>query len=152
MLTAIASATAGAQLGSYNPPPGPQGTFAIKNAHIFPVSGPEINNGTVVISGGKIQAIGANATIPAGAQVIDGTGLNVYPGMMDAGTSIGLSEIPQGAASTVDISEIGSFNPNAQAIYGINPHSAHVGVARVVGITRTSSRVPRAASSPGKRQ
>ena len=137
---ALMSSSASAQLGSYNPPPGPQGTFAIKNAHIFPVSGPEINNGTVVISGGKIQAIGANATIPAGAQVIDGTGLNVYPGMMDAGTSIGLSEIPQGAASTVDIAEIGSFNPNAQAIYGINPHSAHVGVARVVGITHVVSR------------
>ena len=137
---AVLSSTASAQLGSYNPPPGPQGTFAIKNAHIFPVSGPEIANGTVVISGGKIQAIGANAAIPAGAQVIDGTGLNVYPGMMDAGTSMGLSEIPQGAASTVDISEIGSFNPNAQAIYGINPHSAHVGVARVVGITHVISR------------
>jgi imidazolonepropionase-like amidohydrolase len=139
-LTIVASRSATAQLGSYNPPPGPQGTFAIRNAHIFPVSGPDIANGTVVISGGKIQAVGANATIPAGAQVIDGTGLNVYPGMMDAGTSIGLSEISQGAASTVDISEIGSFNPNAQAIYGINPHSAHVGVARVVGITHVISR------------
>ena len=140
MLTAGLSASAAAQLGSYNPPPGPQGTFAIRNAHIFPVSRPEIANGTVVISGGKIQAVGANVTIPAGAQVIDGTGLNVYPGMMDAGTSLGLSEISQGAASTVDIAETGSFNPNAQAIFGINPHSAHVGVARVVGITHVVSR------------
>ena len=104
------------------------------------MSGPEIANGTVVISNGKIQAVGANVAIPAGAQVIDATGLNVYPGMMDAGTSIGLSEIPQGAASTVDISETGSFNPNAQAYFGINPHSAHVGVARVVGITSVISR------------
>jgi imidazolonepropionase-like amidohydrolase len=134
------AANASAQLGSYNPAPGPQATFAITNAHIYPVSGPEIPNGTVVISGGKIQAIGANAAIPAGAQVIDAKGLNVYPGMMDGGTSIGLSEIPQGAASTVDISEVGSFNPNSQAYYGINPHSAHVGVARVVGITSVISR------------
>jgi imidazolonepropionase-like amidohydrolase len=132
--------SANAQLGSYNPPPGPQGTFAIKNAHIFPVTGQDIQNGTIVISGGKITAVGANATIPAGAQVIDGTGMNVYPGMMDAGTSIGLSEIPQGAASTVDISEEGSFNPNVQAYYAIDPHSAHVGVARVVGITHVISR------------
>src|SRR5512140_1975491 len=79
-LLIAATTRAEAQLGSYNPPPGPRGTFAIKNAHIFPVSGPEIANGTVVISGGKIQAVGANAAIPAGAQVIDGTGLNVYPG------------------------------------------------------------------------
>ena len=63
------SAPAGAQLGSYNPPAGPQGTFAIRNAKIFPVSGPEIANGTVVISGGKIQAVGTNVTVPPGAQV-----------------------------------------------------------------------------------
>src|SRR5687768_17877080 len=62
-----------------------------------------------------------------------------YPGMMDAGTSIGLSEIPQGANATVDIAEVGSFNPNAQAIYGLNPHSTHVGVTRVVGITHVAS-------------
>ena len=139
-LLTTAASTAGAQLGSYNPIAGPQGTFAIKNAKIVPVNGAEIASGTVVISGGKIQAVGANVDIPAGAQVIDGTGLSIYPGMMDSGTSLGLSEIPQGAASTVDVAEVGSFNPNAQAIYGINPHSAHVGVARVVGITNVISR------------
>jgi imidazolonepropionase-like amidohydrolase len=140
ILTATTSTRASAQLGSYNPAPGPQGTFAIWNAKIFPVSGPEIVNGTVVISGGKIQAVGAHVAVPPGAQMIDGTGLSIYPGMMDSGTSLGLSEIPQGAASTVDIAEVGSFNPNAQAFYGINPHSAHVGVARVVGITNVISR------------
>ena len=129
-----------AQLGSFNPPPGPQKTFAITNAHIVPVVGPEIASGTVVISGGKIQAVGASAAVPAGAEVIDAKGLFIYPGMMDAGTSMGLSEIEQGANATVDISEIGSFNPNAMAYYGINPHSAHIGVARVVGITHVISR------------
>src|SRR5256885_9840674 len=59
--------------------------------------------------------------------------------MMDAGTSMGLSEISQGASATVDIAETGSFNPNAQAIFGLNPHSAHVGVTRVVGITHVAS-------------
>ncbi len=79
-------------------------------------------------------------SVPSGALVIDGTGLHVYPGMMDAGTSMGLSEIPQGAASTVDNSETGRFNPNAQALNGFNPHSAHIGVTRVVGITHVVSR------------
>ena len=64
LLTSVSSTHAAAQLGSYNPLPGPQGTFVIKNAHIFPVSGPEITNGSVVIAGGKIQAIGANVTVP----------------------------------------------------------------------------------------
>src|SRR5688500_6905027 len=138
-LLAGAFATAGAQLGSHNPMPGPRGTYAITNAKIVTVSGPEIARGTVVISDGKISAVGANVAIPTGARTIDATGLTVYPGMMDAGTSMGLSEIGQGAASTVDVSEVGSFNPNAQAIYGLNPHSAHVGVTRVVGITHVAS-------------
>ena len=131
---------AGAQLGSYNPPPGPQKTFAIKNAHIVPVSGPEIASGTIVISGGKIQAVGAAVAVPAGAEVIDASGLRVYPGMMYAGTSIGMSVIGQGANATVDISEVGSFNPNAKAFFAINPHSAHIGVTRVVGVTHVVSR------------
>ena len=77
LLALGASTRVAAQLGSYNPPPGPQGTFAIRNAHIFPVSGPEIPNGSVVIVAGKISAVGANVSIPSGAQVIDGAGLNV---------------------------------------------------------------------------
>ena len=130
-----------AQLGSFNPAPGPRGTYAIRNAKIVTVTGATIDNGTVVIGAdGKIQAVGANVSVPAGAQTIDATGLMVYPGMMDAGTSMGLSEIGQGANATVDVAETGSFNPNAQAFYGINPHSAHIGVTRVVGITHVVSR------------
>ncbi|MDQ8153950.1 MAG: amidohydrolase family protein [Gemmatimonadota bacterium] len=138
-LTLLAAPAQG-QLGSYNPPPGPQKTFAITNARIVPVSGPEIASGTIVISGGKIQSVGASVAVPSGADVINGAGLRVYPGMMDAGTSIGLSEIGQGANATVDISETGSFNPNAMAYYGLNPHSAHIGVTRVVGITHVITR------------
>ena len=130
----------GAQLGSFNPAPGPRGVYAIRNARIVPVSGPEIARGTVVIGpDGRIHAVGADVAVPAGAQAIDASGLTVYPGMMDAGTSMGLAEIPQGANATVDVAEVGSFNPNAQAVWGINPHSAHVGVTRVVGITHVLS-------------
>src|SRR5690242_14076402 len=138
-LVAAGVSTAGAQLGSHNPMPGPRGTYAITNAKIVTVSGADIERGTVVIADGKIAAVGANVSVPAGATTVDAKGGTVYPGMMDAGTSMGLSEIPQGAASTVDVSEVGSFNPNAQAIYGLNPHSAHVGVTRVVGITHVAS-------------
>jgi imidazolonepropionase-like amidohydrolase len=128
-----------AQLGSTNPLPGPQETVAIRGARIVPVSGPEIANGTIVISGGRITAIGANAAVPQGARVIDGAGLSVYPGMMDAATQMGLGEIPQGANATMDNAEVGSFNPNAIAYFGMNPHSAHIGVTRVVGVTHVLS-------------
>lgn len=139
LLLVGAFSSAAAQLGSYNPMPGPRGTYAITNAKIVTVSGPEIPRGTVVISDGRITAVGANVAVPANARSIDASGLTVYPGMMDAATSMGLSEISQGAASTVDVAEVGSFNPNAQAIYALNPHSAHVGVARVVGVTHVAS-------------
>jgi imidazolonepropionase-like amidohydrolase len=75
--------------------------------------------------------------IPAGAQTIDGRGLSVYPGMIDAGTNMGLVEVPQGANGTVDLSEVGDFNPNAKAIIAVNPHSAHIAVTRVEGVTNT---------------
>ena len=115
----------------------PRGTYAIRNARIVTVSGPDIENGTVVIRDGKIEAVGANVSVPAGTQTIDGRGLSVYPGMIDAGTNMGLVEVPQGANGTVDLSEVGELNPNAKAIIAVNPHSAHIGVTRVEGITNT---------------
>src|SRR5256714_6457211 len=115
----------------------PRGVFAIRNAHIVTVSGPDIENGTLIIRDGKIDAVGANVPVPAGAQTIDGHGLSVYPGMIDAGTNMGLVEVPQGANGTVDTSEVGELNPNAKAIIALNPHSAHIAVTRVEGITTT---------------
>jgi imidazolonepropionase-like amidohydrolase len=136
MLPAIAEA----QLGSHNPAPGERGVYAITNARIVPVSGAEIARGTVVIGAdGRIEAVGASVQAPAGARVIDASGLTVYPGMMDIGSQMGLAEITQGANATVDNAEVGSFNPNAQAVFGINPHSAHIAVARVVGVTHVLS-------------
>lgn len=140
LVAAFVPAALSAQLGSPNPAPGEQGTFAIRGARIVPVSGAVIPQGTLVISGGKITAVGANVAIPQGATVIDGAGLSVYPGMMDAGTAMGLAEIAQGANPTIDNVEVGSFNPNAIAYYAMNPHSAHVGVTRVVGVTHVLSR------------
>src|SRR3569623_1753712 len=93
---AAMAGSARAQLGSFNPPPGPQGTFAIRGGTVVTGSGAEIPNGTVVISGGKITAVGANVQVPGNAQVIDAKGLMVYPGMIETGSSIGLSEIGQG--------------------------------------------------------
>src|SRR5262244_1127862 len=112
-----------------------RGVYAIRNARIVTVSGADIENGTIVIRNGKIEAVGANVSVPGGAQTIDAHGLTVYPGMMDAGTSLGLVEVPQGAAGTVDTAETGELNPNAKAIVSVNQHSAHIGVTRVDGIT-----------------
>jgi imidazolonepropionase-like amidohydrolase len=117
----------------------PRGIYAIRNAHIVTVSGADIDNGTMVIRDGKIEAVGAGLTVPSGAQTIDARGLWVYPGMIDAATSIGLVEVGQGASGTVDTAEVGDLNPNAKAIVGINPHSAHIAVTRVDGVTSAVS-------------
>jgi imidazolonepropionase-like amidohydrolase len=79
--------------------------FAITNARIFTVSGAVIENGTVVVAKGLIQAVGADSKIPAEAWIIDGKGLSVYPGLIDAGTDLGLPKSDEshgGAHSNVD--------------------------------------------------
>ena len=67
-------------------------TYAITNARIVTVSGPVIERGTVVIRNGLIAAAGANVSAPADARVIDGTGLTVYPGLIDSYTNLALPE------------------------------------------------------------
>lgn len=65
--------------------------YAITNARIVTVSGAPIPQGTIVIRDGLIQAVGANAAIPADARTIDGAGLTVYPGFIDAYSNIGIA-------------------------------------------------------------
>src|SRR5437764_8948511 len=75
-------------------------TYAITNARIFPVSGPMIERGTVVMRNGLIVAVGSQVSAPADASVIDGTGLSVYPGLIDANTTLGIPEPTQSPAGT----------------------------------------------------
>jgi imidazolonepropionase-like amidohydrolase len=109
-------------------------TYAITHAKIFTLSGATIDDGTVVIQNGKIANVGAAVNIPAGAQVIDGKGLQVYPGLFDPITQMGLREI--GAVrATVDSSETGAFNPDVIAAEAVLPSSEHIPVTRAAGIT-----------------
>ena len=76
-------------------------TYAITNARIFPVSGPVIERGTVVIRDGLIAAVGAQVSAPADARVIDGTGLSVYPGLIDASTTLGVPQATPSAGAAI---------------------------------------------------
>jgi imidazolonepropionase-like amidohydrolase len=112
----------------------PAATYAITHAKIFTLTGPAIDDGTLVIRDGKIAAVGANVTVPAGAQVIDAKGLQVYPGLFDPITQMGLREI--GAVSaTVDSTETGAYNPDVVAAEAVLPSSEHIPVTRAAGIT-----------------
>ena len=110
------------------------GTYVIRGGTVVPVVGARIPNGVVVISQGKIQAVGANVQAPQGATVIDATGLYVYPGMIDSGTELGLTEIGSVPGST-DTREIGDFNPQDVALTAVNAHSELIPVTRVNGVT-----------------
>ena len=111
-----------------------QSAILIRNATIVPVTGPRIPNGTLVIRGDRIEALGPNVTAPADARVIDGTGLFVYPGMIDGGTQLGLTEIGS-VPGGEDTQEVGDFNPHNVALTAVNPHSELIPVTRVNGVT-----------------
>src|SRR5580700_11422399 len=70
---------------------------AIRNAKIVTVSGPVIAKGTVVVRNGLIEAVGENVQVPADAWVVDGEGMTVYPGLIDALSTVGM---PGAAAAT----------------------------------------------------
>ncbi len=112
--------------------------YAIQGARIYTLAGAPIENGTIIIHDGKIAAVGAGIQVPAGAEVIDAKGLQVYPGLFDSISRLGLTEI--GAVSaTVDTSELGQYNPQLVAYTAIHPPSDHIPVARANGITHAVS-------------
>ena len=108
--------------------------IAITHAKIFTLAGAPIDDGVLVIKDGKIAAVGTNVDVPTGAQVIDGKGLQVYPGLFDPVTQIGLSEI-SAVSATVDTTETGTINPDAVAADAVLPSSEHIPVTRAAGIT-----------------
>jgi imidazolonepropionase-like amidohydrolase len=116
------------------------GTFALTNANIETITKGVINNGTVIIKNGKIEAVGTNIQIPQGAEVIDCKGNWVYPGMVDSGTNIGLIEFGAYAQAT-DVSEVGDVVPQVRALTAVNPNSAAIPINRISGVT-TALTVP----------
>lgn len=106
---------------------------AITNARIYPISSAPIDKGTIVIHGNRIEAVGANVAIPAGATVIDAKGGEVYPGFIDARTTLGLNE--PGPRGFEDTSEMLEINASLKAQVAYQSDSDAIPVARVNGIT-----------------
>ena len=85
------------------------GVVVIRNATLVTVTKGTIPNGTIVLRDGKIAALGANVTVPAGAEVIDGTGKFVSPGIIDAHSHIAADAINEGGtvvSSMVSIQDV----------------------------------------------
>jgi imidazolonepropionase-like amidohydrolase len=93
-------------------------TYAITNARIVTVSGPVIERGTVVVRNGLIAAAGANVNAPPDARLVDGTGLTVYPGLIDSYTNLAL---PEPAPSPSPAQPRPAIGPNSTQPPGLQP-------------------------------
>jgi imidazolonepropionase-like amidohydrolase len=109
-------------------------TIALTGATIHTVTGPTIENGTLVMTDGKITAVGAGIAPPSGAKVVSCAGKQIYPGMISANSVLGLIEVGSVLGSN-DQAETGTVNPNVRAEVEINPESDLLPVTRVNGIT-----------------
>jgi imidazolonepropionase-like amidohydrolase len=106
----------------------------IKGVDVYPVTGAEIKGVSVLVQDGKIADMGAKLVAPKGMKVVDGKGLRLYPGMIDSGTELGLSEVPAERV-TVDTGELGEFMPQLKALIAVNPGSELFPIVRANGIT-----------------
>lgn len=119
------------------------GVYAITGATVHPASGPDIANGTVLIRGGVIEAVGANVTIPPDAAVIDAKGAHVYPGLFDAQTSLGFpSPRPQtrgrrggGGRAAQPQEQLPETSPAYVAMHSVNLSDDDLDARRGIGVT-----------------
>ncbi len=108
--------------------------IAITNARIVPVTSPPIERGTVLIRGDRIAAVGADVEVPSGAQVIDAQGGEVYPGWINARTTLGLAEPGPGGWYNDD-AELHDYNPQLRTRVAYKADSDAIPVARANGVT-----------------
>ena len=131
-LLAFAPGRADAQVRMTVPPQ--EQPVVLRGATIHTVTNGVIQNGTIVMERGKITAIGgADVAAPRGAKVVDVSGKHIYPGLIDAYSTVGITEIGAVGVSN-DITEIGDFNPNVRAEVAVNPESRHIGTTRSAGV------------------
>ena len=112
-------------------------TIAITGGKVYPVSGPVIEGGTVLLRDGKIVAVGRDIAVPADAQRFDATGKVVTPGLVNAATELGLSEIGA-VSSTREYGSPQNENGISAAFMpweGLNPTSVLLAPARQAGVT-----------------
>lgn len=132
LVTAITPRAATAQVRMTVPPQSQP--VVLRGATIHTVTNGTIANGTIVLERGKITAIGgAEVAVPRGAKVVDVTGKHIYPGLIDAYSTVGITEIGSVDVSN-DINELGDFNPNVRAEVAVNAESRHIGTTRSAGV------------------
>jgi imidazolonepropionase-like amidohydrolase len=132
LMTALTVATAAAA-------PLAAQVIALTGGTVYPVSGPKIENATIVIQDGRITAVGQNVSIPAGATRIDAAGRWITPGLIHGSTTLGLGQVGS-IAGTNEAERQGDIDASFNVAEGINPAVVNIAVARSQGVTTAISR------------
>ena len=126
--------------------------LALKGGKLLTITHGAIENGVIVMQGGKITAVGAaNAVnVPSNAQIIDATGMTIYPGLIDSETQLGLTEI-SAEIMTNDLVELSDeIMPHMHTAEAFHAESALIPVARMNGITNAVVAPEGADTLPGQ--
>ena len=107
------------------------GAVAITGGRVVPITGPDIEQGTVLIENGRISAVGDAVEVPDGAEVIDAAGAWVLPGFIDAHAHVGVSEEAEGWAGQDTNEMTEPVTAQVRAIDAINP--ADLGFRDAIG-------------------
>jgi len=124
----------------------------LRGGKLLTVTHGAIENGVVVMQGGKITAVGAagSVNVPSGAQVVDVTGMTIYPGLIDSETALGLTEI-SAEEMTNDLVEMSDeIMPHMHTAEAFHAESALIPVARMNGITNAVVAPDSADTLPGQ--
>ncbi|MFZ1456556.1 MAG: amidohydrolase family protein [Saprospiraceae bacterium] len=122
------------------------GIFLLKNGTIHTVtSGTFI--GDILLKDGIIADIGTNLSEPQHSKVVDCTSKHIYPGMIDGGSRVGLSEVSS-ISVTNDFSELGDYIPHMKALTAVNPNAVAIPVTRINGVTTVFAK-PSGGTFPG---
>ncbi|HET9741831.1 MAG TPA: amidohydrolase family protein [Terriglobales bacterium] len=127
------------------------GPIAIRGAKLLTITHGVIENGVLVMENGKITAIGgAGTAIPRGAQVIDASGMTVYPGLIDSETNLGLTEIEAVRASNDIVEPTEEIFPNMHVFDAFHAETERIPVTRFNGVTNAIVAPGSADSIPGQ--
>jgi imidazolonepropionase-like amidohydrolase len=125
-------------------------TIAITGGTIYPVSGPKIENGTLLLRDGKVAAVGLSVEIPASATRVDAKGGWITPGLIHGGSSLGLKLFDIGAQlETQEDTASGDVKAAFNVAEAVDPASIAIPVARLEGVTSSISK-PAVGLFPGQ--
>ncbi len=120
-------------------------TIALKGGKLLTITHGVVENGVVIMQNGRITAVGGAATaIPAGAKVIDVTGMTVYPGLIDSETHLGLTEVSADRMTNDELEASDEIMPHMHVYDAFHAETALIPVTRINGITN-------AIVAPGRR-